>query len=189
MYYPELQVGDPFYSFVLRTTRPAGSLDREVQAAVHALDPGIPVTGVQDFSMLLTQSISDRRLVMGLVGGFALLALLLAGLGVYGVIAYTVAQRTGEIGVRMALGATPGSIVSLVLRDGLRLTLIGLVVGLLISFGLTRLLAAQLYEVSATDPVIFGGVALFLVAMATFACWLPARRAARIDPLVALRAE
>ena len=189
LYYPEAQLGDGFFSFVVRSTRPAGSLRDEIKAAVHSLDAGIPVTAVRDFGSLLTDSISDRRLVMGLVGGFALLALILAGLGVYGVIAYTVAQRTGEIGVRMALGATPGAIVGLILRDGLRLTLVGLGLGLVASYGLTHLLATQLYEVSATDPLIFGGVAVFLVAMTTLACWLPARRAARIDPLVALRSD
>ncbi len=189
MYYPTAQIGDTFLSFVMRTPRPAASVREEIKAAVRALDPGIPVDEIQPFANLLTQSISLQQLVMGLVGVFAALALLLAGLGIYGVISYTVSQRTGEIGVRMALGASPGLIVGLVLREGLKLTLIGLGVGLVVSFGLTRLLASQLYEVSTTDPVIYASVALFLVTIATLACWIPARRAARIDPLVALRAE
>ncbi len=189
MYYPEAQLGDGFFNFMVRTTRPAAALRDEVRAAVHALDPGIPVDQVQSFNGLLADSLSGRRLVMGMVGSFALLALVLAGLGIYGVIAYSVAQRTSEIGVRMALGATPGSIIGLVLREGLRLTFIGLALGLSVSLALTRLLAAQLYEVSATDPLIFGGVAAFLVAVASLACWLPALRAARINPIAALRSE
>lgn len=189
MYYPATQLGDSFFSFVVRTTRPAASMGTEIKAAVHALDPGLPLDEINPLPDLVAETISDRRFVMGLVGMFALLALLLAGLGIYGVISYTVSQRTGEIGVRMALGAPPGLIVGLVLRDGLRLTFLGLGLGLLVSLGLTRLLASQLYEVSAADPLIYGGVALFLVAVAALACWLPARRAARIDPLVALRTD
>jgi predicted permease len=189
MYYPTAQLGDGFFSFVVRTARPAASVRDEIKAAVHALDPGIPIAEVQPMDNLLTESISDRRLVMGLVGGFALLALVLAGLGIYGVISYSVSLRTGEIGVRMALGASPGLIVGLVLREGLRLTLTGLGVGLLLAFGLTRLLASQLYEVSATDPLIYAGVSVFLAVVGFLACWIPARRATKVDPLVALRAE
>jgi predicted permease len=189
MYYPEAQLGDGGLSFMLRTTRPAAGVRDEIRAAVHALDPGIPVDQVQPLSSLIADSISDRRLVMGMVGAFALLALVLAGLGIYGVIAYSVAQRTGEIGVRMALGATPGTIVSLVLGEGLRLTLLGLALGLLVSIALTHLLAAQLYDVSATDPLIYAGVATFLIVVASLACWLPALRAARINPITALRSE
>ncbi len=189
MYYPTMQIGDGFFSMVVRTTRPAAGIREEVRAAVRALDPGMPVNDVQPLVNLIADSISDRRLIMGLVGGFAVLALVLAGLGIYGVISYSVSQRTGEIGVRMALGASPAVILGLVLREGMKLTLIGLGVGLLIAFGLTRLLASQLYEVSATDPVIFIGVSVFLAAVGGFACWLPARRATKVDPLVALRAD
>jgi putative ABC transport system permease protein len=189
MYYPTTQLGDSFLSLVVRTTRPAASVREEIKAAVHALDPGMPVDEVRSFASLLADSISDRRLVMGLVGGFALLALLLAGLGIYGVISYSVSQRTGEIGVRMALGASPALIIGLVLREGLRLTVAGLVIGLLVALGLTRLLASQLYEVSTTDPLIYAGVSLFLAAVGFLACWIPARRATKVDPLVALRAE
>jgi predicted permease len=187
MYYPTMQLGDGFFSFVVRSTRPAASLRDDIRAALRTLDRGMPLDQVQPLETLMTQSISDRRLVMGLVGGFALLALFLASLGIYGVIAYSVAQRTSEIGVRMALGASPLTVVNLVLREGLQLTALGLGIGLAASFALTRLLSSQLYEVSATDPVIYGGVALFLALVAAFACAIPAWRAARIDPLVALR--
>ncbi|MBX3735139.1 MAG: ABC transporter permease [Candidatus Didemnitutus sp.] len=189
LYYPTAQLGDGFFSLVLRSSRPAASLRDEIRAAVHALDRGIPVDQVLSFHQLTADSISDRRLVIGLVGGFAALALVLAALGIYGVIAYSVAQRTAEIGVRMALGASRVAIVGLVVREGLRLTLVGLAIGVAIALGLTRLLGAQLYEVSATDPAAFVGVSIFLVFVAAFACWLPAHRASRIDPLVALRSE
>jgi predicted permease len=189
LYYPEAQLGDGFFSFVVRSTRPAGSLRDEIRAAVHSLDRGIPFDQVQPLENLMRDSISDRRLVMGLVGGFAGLALVLAALGIYGVIAYSVAQRTAEIGVRMALGASRSAIVALVLREGLELTAIGLALGVAVSLVLTRLLSTQLYEVSATDPAVFVGVSAFLVLVAAFACWLPAHRASRIDPLTALRAE
>jgi len=189
LYYPSAQLGDGFFSLVIRSSRPAASLRDEVRAAVHSLDRGIPVDQVLSFGQLTADSISDRRFVIGLVGGFAGLALVLAALGIYGVIAYSVAQRTSEIGVRMALGASRVAIVGLILREGLRLTLTGLVVGIAIALGLTRLLSTQLYEVSATDPIVFVGVSAFLVLVAAFACWLPAHRASRIDPLTALRAE
>ncbi|MBI2510632.1 MAG: ABC transporter permease [Opitutae bacterium] len=189
LYYPAAQLGDGFFSFVVRSTRPAASLRDEIRAAIHSLDRGIPVDQIQPLENLMSQSISDRRLVMGLVGGFAALALVLAALGIYGVIAYSVAQRTSEIGVRMALGASRTSIVSLVLREGLRLTALGLVLGIAASLVLTRLMSAQLYEISATDPIVFVGVSVFLVLVAAFACWLPAHRASRIDPLVALRKD
>lgn len=189
MYYPTMQLGDGFFSFVVHSTRPAASLRDEIRAALQSLDRGMPLNQVQPFEDLMTQSISDRRLVMGLVGSFALLALFLAALGIYGVIAYSVAQRTAEIGVRMALGASPLTVVRLILREGLRLTALGLAIGLGASFALSRLLSSQLYEVSASDPVIYGAVALFLALIAAFACALPAWRAAHIDPLVALRSE
>jgi putative ABC transport system permease protein len=126
---------------------------------------------------------------MTLLGGFAVLALVLAGMGIYSVIAYSVAQRTNEFGIRMALGAAPGTVVAMVMREGLRLAGLGLLIGLLLSIGLTRLMQQQLFEVSATDPLILGGVAAFLCAIAALACFVPARRATRIVPLEALRAE
>jgi predicted permease len=189
MYYPSAQIGDGFMAFVLRSDRPATSLRGEIRAAVHALDGGVPVDQVQPLEDLVVQTLSDRRLIMGLVAGFALLALGLAGLGIYSTIAYSVAQRTAEIGVRMALGATPTSVALLVLLQGLQLTAAGLAAGVAAAFGLTRLLAAQLYEVSPTDPAVFAGVTAFVVGIAALACWLPARRATRIDPVAALRAE
>ena len=189
MYYPSAQLGDGFFAVVVRSDRPAASLRQELIDAVHAIDPGIPIDRVDDFSALVSASVADRRLVMALVGSFAALALGLAGLGIYGVIAYSVTQRTTEIGVRMAMGATPGTIIRQVLGESLRLTGVGLAIGLIATLSLTRLLQAQLFEVKASDPLILAGVSVFLVAIAALASWLPARRAARIDPLVALRGE
>lgn len=189
IYYPEAQLGDGFLNFVIRSSRPAASLREEIRSVVRSLDAGIPLGDVLPLSTQVDDSLAQRRLFMGLVGAFALLALGLAGLGIYSVIAYTVAQRTPEIGVRMALGASPGAVVGMVVRDGLKLTLVGLAVGLCLGalFGWT--LRAQLYEVGAFDPLIYGGVSLFLVLIATLACLVPARRAAKIDPLIALRSD
>ena len=189
MYYPTAQLGDLFMSIVVVSDRPAASLAREIQTAVHAIDSGVPVAEVRPYLAQLADSISDRRLTMILIGAFAGLALLLAGLGIYSVIAYSVTRRTGEFGVRMALGAAPGGIIRLVLHEGLRLTAWGLGLGFVASLALTRLLHSLLFEISATDPVVYGGVALFLVAVAALACWLPARRAAKVRGRVVVREE
>ncbi len=189
MYYPVAQLGALFMNILVRTPRAAAGLRADIKVVLHDVDASIPPPDVQSYDELLSQSISDRRLVMGLLGGFSVLAMFLAGLGIYSVIAYGVAQRTGEFGVRLALGAAPSALLLLVLREGLKLTLIGLGIGLVASVLLTRLLHSLLFEVSATDPIVLGGVSLFLGVVALVACWLPARRAAKVDPMVALRAE
>jgi predicted permease len=189
IYYPTAQFGTPFLTFVVRTSRPAASVREEIKVAVHGLDASLPVMEVQPLAEQLADSISDRQLVARLVGGFALLALALAGLGIYGVISFSVSRRTNEFGVRMALGASSKRIVLQVLVEGLRLALLGVALGVLASLGLNRLLVSQLYEVSPSDPLVYTGVAVFLASIAALACWLPARRATRIDPLEALRAE
>jgi len=189
MFYPSMQLDGAFMNVVVRSSRPTASLRPELIAAVHAIDPGLPVAEVQPLTQLLTQAVADRRLAMLLLGGFAALALVLAGMGIYSVIAYSVAQRTNEFGIRMALGADPSDVVGLVMKEGLRLTGLGLAVGLALSFAGTRLLKSQLFEVSATDPLLFAGVAVFLGAIAALACFVPARRATKVDPMIALRAE
>ena len=189
MYYPSLQVDGAFLSVVVRSSRPAAGLRSELVAIVHAIDPGLPVAEVKSYADLLADAVADRRLAVLMLGAFAALALVLAGMGIYSVIAYGVAQRTNEFGVRMALGAKPADIVRLVMKEGFRLALLGLAIGLTAAFALTRLMQNQLFEVSATNPVVFAGVAVFLAVVAALACFVPARRATKIDPMIALRAE
>jgi len=189
MYYPAAQIDGAFLSVVLRSERPPSSLRTEAIAAVHSLDPGLPIDQVQSYTEVLSQASADRRLSMYLLGGFAGLALLLAGMGIYSVIAYGVAQRTNEFGIRFALGAAARDVIGLVMKEGLRLSVVGLVVGLGLSLAATRLMQRLLFEVSPRDPWLYGGVALFICAIAALACLVPALRATRIDPMQALRAE
>jgi putative ABC transport system permease protein len=135
------------------------------------------------------QSVSPRRFTLILLGSFAALALILSAVGIYGVVMYGVTQRTRDIGVRVALGARPGQILNLILRQGMTLAVVGLAIGIAGAMALTRVLRAQLFEVSPTDPATFAAIALTLAAVAALASWLPARRATRVDPMVALRSE
>jgi len=189
MYYPAGQVDGAFMTMIVRSSRPASSLRPELIAAVHSLDPGLPIDQVQPYTELLAAASADRRLSMYLLGGFAGLALALAGMGIYSVIAYGVAQRTNEFGIRFALGAAARDVIGLVMKEGLRLAVVGLVVGLGVSFAITRLMRRLLFEVSPTDPWLYSGVALFICSVAALACFVPALRATRIDPMQALRAE
>ncbi len=189
MFYPSAQVDGAFQNIIVRSTRPTGSLRAELTSAVHAVDSGLPLGEIQPYTQLLAGAVADRKLAMTLLGAFAGLALVLAGMGIYSVIAYSVAQRTNEFGIRMALGAEPGAVVRMVMKEGLRLAAFGLAIGLFGSFCLTRLMQQQLFEVSATDPTILGGVAGFLGLIAALACFIPARRATKVDPMTALRAE
>jgi putative ABC transport system permease protein len=138
---------------------------------------------------VLSRSVSPQRFNMVLIGFLAGIALVLAAGGIYGVIAYSVVQRTHEIGVRMALGAQKRNVLSLVILQGMRLVSIGIPIGILAALTLTRVMRGLLYEVKPTDPLTFSGVSFLLVCVALFACWLPARRAARVDPMEALRYE
>jgi predicted permease len=189
MYYPAAQIDGAFLSVIVRSERPASSLRSELIGAVHSLDPGLPIDQVQSYTELLSQASADRRLMMYLLGGFAGLALALAGMGIYSVIAYGVAQRTNEFGIRFALGAATRDVIGLVMKEGLRLSIVGLVVGVGLSLAVTRLMQRLLFEVSPRDPWLYGGVALFICAVAALACLVPAMRATRIDPMQALRAE
>jgi predicted permease len=189
MYYPSTQLDGAFQSIVVRSERPAASLRAELIGAIHSLDPGLPIDQVQSYTEVLSQASAERRLSMYLLGGFAGLALALAGMGIYSVIAYGVAQRTNEFGIRFALGAAARDVIGLVMKEGLRLSLVGLVVGLGLSFAVTRLMQRLLFEVSPRDPLLYGGVALFICTVAALACFVPALRATRIDPMRALRTE
>jgi len=160
-----------------------------VRQVIREVDPDQPVSNIATMSEVLSTEAAERRMGMIMLVGFAALALLLASLGIYGVLAYFVTQHTSEIGVRQALGATPRNILFLVLKKGMGLTLLGIVIGLAGSFALTRLMSSLLFGVKASDPLTFVTVPLVLGVVALFACLIPARRATRIDPLVALRYE
>jgi predicted permease len=174
---------------VVRAQVPATSLVRQVRAAVAAVDPTQPIFEINTMREVIGESLADRRMYLWLLGLFGGVALTLAAAGIYGVIAYAVAQRRREMGVRMALGARGIDVVGMVVRQGASLAGIGIVIGLVGSFGLMRFIASMLYGVKATDPVTFAVVPLVLGGVALLAAWLPARRAARVDPVVVLRAE
>jgi predicted permease len=189
VYFPLAQRPEVSFSVVVRGPLQATALAPLFRRALEQIDPAQPVTAARSMSDLMSQSIADRRGTVWLLGTFALFALLLAALGLYALIAYLVRQRTREIGVRLALGATPAHIFRLVLRQGAGLTAGGLAGGLAGALALHQLLATQLVGVSGSDPRIYGAVALLIAAIAGLATWLPARRATKVDPLIALRAE
>lgn len=174
---------------VIRTSGDPMKLVSSVRQAVREVDPNQPLSNVATMEELLKEEMGERRVGMILLVAFASLALLLAALGIYGVLAYFVTQHTNEIGVRLALGATPAIILRLVLSKGMRLTLLGVALGLGASFALTRLMTSMLFGVKAIDPITFAAVPLLLAGVALLACYLPARRATKLDPLAALRYE
>lgn len=165
------------------------TLERAIRTQMKSLDPGLPLANYRSMEQLVGEAIARPRFSTFLFGLFAATALALTVIGLYSVVAYAVSQRTHEIGVRMALGAQAHDVLALVIRQGMAPALVGLAVGLVGALGLTRLMTSQLFEVQPTDPVTFAGVGLVIVAVAFAACWLPARRAARVDPMVALRYE
>ena len=193
MYFPYQQVKDePFYTprdLVIRTNGDTSSLVGAVRGVVHEVDPDQPVSDVATMAELLGTEASQRRMGMIMLVAFAVLALLLASIGIYGVLAYFVTQHISEIGLRMALGATRTNILLLVLRKGMGLTLLGVAIGIAVAFAATRLMSSLLFGVKAADPLTFTTVPLLLALVALLACYLPARRATKVDPLVALRYE
>src|SRR5262245_14439878 len=189
IYLPEDQFPTSFMTLVVRGATDPGGLITTVRNEIRALDKELAVDSVTTMEQSLADSISLRRFSMLLLAIFAGVAVTLAAVGIYGVISYSVTQRAHEIGVRMALGAIGSDIVRLVVRQGMTLALAGVGAGLVGAFGLTRLLEGLLYGVSATDPLTFAGIALSLAAIALLACWIPARRATKVDPLIALRHE
>jgi predicted permease len=190
-YFPFYQ--DPGFfsmSLVIRTSvdNPL-LLSNAVRAAIQSVDRNQPVFLIKTMPQLVDESLAQQRLSLLLMSVFATVALLLAAIGLYGVMSYTVSQRTHEIGLRMALGAQTRNVLALVLRQGLVLVAVGMTIGLLVAFALTRLMQTVLFDVSASDPMTFTVIAVLLLLIALFACWIPARRATRVDPMVALRAE
>ena len=193
MYFPYQQIKDNIWyiprELAIRTSGDTSSLVGPVRQIIREVDPDQPVSNVATMAELLGTEASQRRMGMIMLVAFAALALLLASLGIYGVLAYFVTQHTSEIGVRMALGATTRNILFLVLRKGMGLTLLGVVIGMAAALALTRLMSSLLFGVKAIDPLTFVTVPLLLTGVALLACYLPARRATKVDPLVALRYE
>ncbi len=200
VYRPYLQMADLFFEdsrfgevrsmnlAVLSQTDPA-SLTSAVIGQIHSLDPDLAVEHVRTMAQVISSSVAGPRFNTLLLGVFAGVALFLAAIGIYGVMAYAIAQQTHEIGIRLALGAQPRNVLQLVLRRGVRLAGVGAAFGVAAALALTRLMAGLLYDVSATDPVTFSCVVILLLAIALLACYVPARRAMRVDPMVALRYE
>jgi putative ABC transport system permease protein len=178
-----------FMTLVIRTRVPEASLVEDVKKQVWSLDSQIPVSGIQSMDDLLAVSVAQERFNMLLLGSFAALAMALAGVGIYGMVAYRVNQRTHEIGVYMALGAQHRDVLRLVMKDAVKLGLLGIVFGLAGATALTRVMVSVLFEVKPTDPATLIGVALLLAAVSTLACYIPARRALSIHPMTALRRE
>ncbi|MCM3872703.1 MAG: ABC transporter permease [Pyrinomonadaceae bacterium] len=188
-YVPYSQQPGYFATVVIRTTVEPLALTEPVRQALWKVDADQPMWKIRTVEWLVDRSVADRKFLMALMGIFASLALVLTMIGLYGVVSYLVNQRTQEIGIRMALGAQMGDILGMVLRQGMVLVLSGVALGLVASWLMTRLMSRQLFQVSATDPLTFGSIALLLTAVALLACYLPARRATKVDPLVALRYE
>jgi predicted permease len=195
-FYPFMQIPDNLMALaaggaavVVRTEGDPASIIKLVRRIVQELDSREVIYGVQTMDQVLAGALAPRRLSMILLGVFAGLALVLACVGIYGVVSYLVGQRTHEIGVRIALGAQRSDVMRLVLGEGAKMALVGVVAGLAAAFGLTRLMANQLFGVTAHDPLTYAAVAVLLMLVALFACYVPARRAVRLDPVAALRCE
>ncbi|MGH9838962.1 MAG: FtsX-like permease family protein, partial [Blastocatellia bacterium] len=176
-------------SFVVRTATPPQSFAASLRSELQVVDKELPLHNVAVMEQVIAKQVADPLFYTLLLGSFSALALILAAAGIYSLIAYSVTQRTHEIGIRLALGAQTGDVLRLVVRQGMALVLAGLVIGLAGARMLTRLLSDFLYQVSVTDPAIFALLAGMLAAVAFLACYLPARRATKVDPLVALRHE
>ncbi|MBA3961839.1 MAG: ABC transporter permease [Chthoniobacterales bacterium] len=188
-YRPFAQRTAPGMWVVIKSNAKLEATTRLVKSALNQIDSGIPIIQPASMDDIVAQSLGQRRLTMALLGGFAAIALILAMVGIYGAVAFTVEQRTGEIGVRMALGAQTADVLRLVVRQGMSPVIIGLVIGLAAALALGRLLTAQLYEVSATNPLFLSGTAALLAVVGLCACLIPARRAIAINPIEALRNE
>jgi predicted permease len=196
LYLPVWQVPDRFWpllqngiGYVARTTSGTPDVTNSLRQAAEKVEGSAVLYDVRPMEEIVSRSISKQRLTMFLLTAFSALALVLSSVGIYGVISYLTGQRTHEIGVRVALGASRSDVLRMVLGDGMRITLIGVAIGLAAAFGLTRLITTLIYGVGAADPITFAAVAILLSAIALFACYIPARRAMRVDPMIALRYE
>jgi putative ABC transport system permease protein len=189
MYLPYAQRPIVEMYFVIRTRQSPMAALPDIRSAMNQVDPDLPLAQVKTMEQVLSLSVTDWRFRTVLLALFGALAVFIAAIGIYGVISYSVAQRTHEMGVRMALGAARRDVMKLVVGQGLRLALAGIAIGLAGALALTRFLASLLFEVKPTDPLTFVGVCLTLTVVAVLASYLPARRATKVDPMVALRYE
>jgi predicted permease len=193
MYFPQAQAGRSAYYvpswmwLVVRTGGDPAAIAPAVRAVIRRVEPLAAIARVQTMEEVVSGSVAPRRFATALIAGFAAIAMLLAGIGIYGVIAYSVSQRQYEIGLRIALGATPGAVAQQILREGLRTAMIGAGAGLVLAIGTTRLLRAMFVDVSPTDPVTLVSVTLLLVVVSLAASWIPARRASAVDPVGAMK--
>jgi len=188
IYRPIAQSVDHYVVLVVRTAASVSAMGPAIRSVVRSADPSIPVYDVHTMNAAVAQSLSSRWLTNLTLAGFAAVALLLAAIGVYGVMSLAVSARLREFGVRLAIGAAPPAVVRLVLRDGLRLAGLGMILGLVVATGLTRFLSSLLFATAPLDPETFAAVAALLAAVVLSACWLPAFRASRADPVSALKA-
>jgi putative ABC transport system permease protein len=189
IYFPSEQTSDQTMSLVVRTALPTGTVLPAIKSAIWSVDRNQPVFEVRTMDQIIAEITSPQRVASFALDALAFLALTLAAVGIYGVTSYTVSQRVHEIGVRMALGAQPRDVMRLILGQGMKFALWGIVIGLLASLALTRLMASLLYDISATDPFTFILVGVILALTAVAASYIPARRAMRVDPMQALRSE
>jgi putative ABC transport system permease protein len=188
-YRPWTQENFPFMAIAVRSKLPLAAITKLVQSSINRIDAGIAIAQPQMMDTIVAQALGQARLMMWLLGIFAGVALLLATVGIYGAVAYTVEQRTGEIGVRMALGAQTASILRLIVRQGMKPVVIGLMIGFATALAVGRLIASQLYQTSAYDPLLLGATLSILAMAALLACLFPAHRATLVNPVEALRAE
>jgi len=188
-YLPQTQVPNEGLVILLRTAVPPETLERPLRQIVSSLDPAQPIFDIKPMQSVVNETLAAPRLMTFLLIAFAVLALTLAIVGLYGVMAYNGLRRMREIGVRLALGARRRQVSAMMVWQGVRLLAVGLAVGLVAVFAVSRLIRSLLFGVSATDPAIYLGVSMVLGVAAILACWIPARRAARVDPMITLRAE
>jgi putative ABC transport system permease protein len=189
LYLPLAQNPSRIVHLIVRSKAAPGRLTSDIRGAIESVDPNQPITMVQPMSDYLAVAVAQKRLNMSLLAFFAMVAGVLAAIGIYGVMGYAVEQRSHEIGIRMALGARPDDVVRMIVRDGMKLALLGLAIGLVGSLIAMKYLESQLYGIKARDPITFAGVAVALALVAFAACYIPARRATKVDPLSALRYE
>jgi putative ABC transport system permease protein len=176
-------------SFVVRTAGEPTGLIHAIRSELVQVDKNLPMADIYTMDEIVAQSVAQPRLEAILLGLFGGLAMLLAAVGIYGVMSYTVTQRTNEIGIRMALGASRAAVLQMIISQGVRLAAIGLAIGIVLALGATRVMTKVLFGVSPTDPAVFAAILVLLAMVALLSCYIPARRATKVDPMIALRYE